>query len=563
MTTPSLPDVETDILVVGSGASAMTAALTAAEHGARVVIIENSHCYGGTSATSGGVMWIPNNHLIGPAGGSDSEQEALDYVNSLVGEGASQVRIKTFVKQAPAMFRFLDEKCGLKFESLERYCDYHPENPGGKPGYRSCQALAIKSNELGRDIGTLQEPHLGTVAFGCINWTAREAHKLVTQGPGAKTTFIRILVRYYLDIRQRFNTSRDRRLTGGGALIAQLMIALKKRKAQLRLSTGLTDYIVENGRVVGAVVTADGQTQRILAKKGVIVGSGGFERNPQLREQYMPQPSSAAWAAGVLSNTGEPITAAMRIGVAMGNMGSAWWAPAYKLADEDRARPLFVERALPGCIMVDEAGKRFCNEAASYHVTGGVMAHGTGTAPAWFVFDARYRGKYALGPLFPGPPKMDDWLKPSMKAILKKSDTIKGLAQQIGVPVDVFEATVARFNGMAKVGKDDDFHRGESLVDRYYSDQAVKPNPSLAPLEKAPFYAVPLFPGDIGTNGGILTDEYGRALQEDGAVLPGLYAAGNCSASVMGKAYPAAGATLGSGMTFGYLAARHALGIAD
>lgn len=565
MTTPSLPDVETDVLVVGSGASALAAALTAAEHGARVLVIENSHCYGGTSSTSGGVMWIPNNHLIAAAGGSDSEADALQYVRGLVGGDASEERIEAFVKHAPRMFRFLDEKCGLKFESLERYCDYHPELPGGKPGYRSCQALAIKSDVLGRDIATLQEPHAGTVAFGRINWTAREAHSLVTQGKGAKSTFLKIAIRYYLDVTQRWKTTRDRRLTGGGALIARLMLALKQRKVEVRLSTALTDYLVENGRVAGAWVSSDGLVQRIRAAKGVIVASGGFERNAQLRGEHLPQPTATAWAAGVPTNTGEPILAAMRIGVAMGNMGSAWWAPGYKLSDEDRSRPLFVERALPGCIMVDQAGRRFCNEAASYHVTGGIMARGAGagTAPAWFVFDARYRGKYALGPLFPGPPKMDDWLRPSMKSILKKSDTLAGLAPKIGVSADVLEATVERFNAMARAGKDEDFHRGESLVDRYYSDISVQPNPSLAPLVKPPYYALPLFACDIGTNGGILTDEYGRALAENGAPVPGLYAAGNCSASVMGRSYPAAGATLGSGMTFGYLAARHALGIVD
>ena len=564
MTTPSLSDVETDVLVVGSGASALVAALTAAEHGARVMVIEKSHSFGGTSSTSGGVMWIPNNHLIGPAGGSDSEAEALSYIRGLVGDGASDVRIRAFVAHAPRMLRFLDERCGVEFESLERYCDYHPENPGGKSGYRSCQALAIKSNVLGHDVATLQEPHLTTVAFGCINWTAREAHKLITQGPGAKRTFLRVLVAYYLDVCQRFKTTRDRRLTGGNALIARLMVALEARKAVVRLSTSLTDYLVEGGRVAGAVVSADGLTQRIRALRGVIVASGGFERNAQLRDQYLPGPTATAWSAGVPTNSGEPIAAAMRIGVAMGNLDSAWWAPGFKLSDEDRARPLFVERSLPGCIMVDQGGQRFCNEAASYHVTGGIMARGAGagTTPAWFVFDARYRGKYALGPLFPGPPKLDDWLKPSMKAILRRSDTVAGLAQQIGVPAAALEATITRFNAMAKAGKDEDFHRGESLVDRYYSDASVKPNPSLAPLARAPYYAVPLFPCDIGTNGGILTDEHGRALGENGAVVPGLYAAGNCSASVMGKSYPAAGATLGSGMTFGFLAARHALGVA-
>lgn len=565
MTTPRLPDVETDILVVGSGASALTAALTAAEHGARVLVIESSHCWGGTSSTSGGVVWIPNNHLIAPAGGSDSEAEALQYIRELVGTDASDIRIQAFVSRAPRMLRFLDEQCGLRFESLEAYCDYHPELPGGKPGYRSCQALAVKSDILGRDFATLQAPHAGSTVFGRINLTAREAHTLVTQRKGAKRTFAKILLKYYLDVGQRWKTSRDRRLTGGSALVARLMQAARRRKVELRLSTGLTDYLVENGRVVGAVVSSDGLTQRIRAARGVITASGGFERNARLRQEYMPQPTSTAWAAGVLSNTGTPLEAAMRIGIATANMDSAWWAPGFKLSDEDRSRPLFVERALPGCIMVDEGGRRFCNEAASYHVTGGSMAHGKGGAamPAWLVFDARYRGRYALGPLLPGPPKWDARLPASMKAILKKCDSVASLAREIGVPSDALEATISRFNEMARVGKDEDFHRGESLVDRYYSDMAVEPNPSLAPLEKAPYYALPLFAADIGTNGGILTDEFGRALTENGAPMPGLYAAGNCSASVMGRSYPAAGGTLGPAMTFGYVAACHALGIAD
>lgn len=564
MTTPSLPDVETEILVVGSGASALTAALTAVEHGARVLVIEKSHRYGGTSATSGGVVWVPNNHLIGAAGGADSEAEALQYLRELAGGDASEARISAFVRQAPRMFRFLGEQCGLKFESLERYCDYHSELPGSKPGYRSCQSLAVKADVLGRDFASLQEPHAGTVAFGSVNWTAREAHSLVTQGKGARTTFLRAMLRYYLDVRQRLKSSRDRRLTGGSALVAQLMAALKERKVRVQLSTPLTDYLVENGRVVGAVVSNDGITQRIRAARGVIVCSGGFERDPALVERFLPQPASTAWAAGVPSNTGHPIVAAMRIGIAMHNLDSAWWAPGFKLSDEDRARPLFIERALPGCILVDQDGKRFCNEAASYHVTGGIMARSGGrTAPAWLVFDARFRGRYALGPLFPGPSRMDQWLRPSMKAILRKSDTLAGLASLTGVPADAFEATVARFNEMARVGKDVDFHRGESLIDRYYSDQSVKPNPSLAPLAKPPFYAVPLYPCEIGTNGGILTDEHGRALTENATPMPGLYAAGNCAASPMGKAYPAAGSTLGAGMTYGWVAARHALGLAD
>lgn len=561
----SVTERVTDVLVVGSGASGLTAAVTAALAGARVLVIERSHLYGGTSATSGGTIWIPNNHLIVAAGGADSDEEALRYLRALAGGDASDERIRAFVAEAPRMFRFLDERAGIRCESLARYCDYHPELPGGKPGYRSCQALPIHADALGRDFDTLQPPHLCTTAFGRINWTAREAHPLITQGQGAKSTFLRIALKYWLDVGQRWRTPRDRRLTGGGALIARLLIAARQQGVAVQLSTSLTDYVVEDDRVVGALVDHDGLPERIRATRGVIVASGGFERSTELRGRWLPQPTAAAWSAGVPSNTGAPIVAAERIGVALDNLDSAWWAPCFKLADEDRARPLFVERALPGSIMVDQGGQRFCNEAASYHVTGGIMARraAQGTAPAWFLFDARYRGKYAVGPLFPGPARFDARLRPSLRALLRRADSIDELAALIAVPAATLAATVARFNGCAQQGRDPDFQRGESLYDRYYGDAAVTPNPCLAPLTRAPFYALPVLPGEIGTNGGIRADEFGRALRADGAPVAGLYAAGNCAASPMGRSYPAAGATLGSGMTFGWLAARHALGVAE
>lgn len=559
----SMSERVTDVLVVGSGASGLTAAVTAALAGARVLVIERSHLYGGTSATSGGTIWIPNNHLLGPAGGADSEAEALEYLRALAGTDASEVRIRAYVAAAPRMFRCLDEQAGLRCESLPRYCDYHPELPGGKPGYRSCQALPIRADALGGDFAALQPPHLCTTAFGRINWTAREAHPLITQGPGAKSIFLRIALQYWLDVGQRWRTPRDRRLTGGGALIARLLIAARQRGVTLQLSTSLTDFVVEDGRVVGAVVDRDGVSERIRAARGVIVASGGFERNAELRARFLPQPSSAAWSAGVPSNTGAPIEAAARVGAALANLDSAWWAPGLKLADEDRARPLFVERALPGSLMVDQSGQRFCNEAASYHVTGGIMARRAGTAPAWLVFDARYRGRYAIGPLFPGPPRFDARLRPSLRALLRRADSIGELAALIDVPAAALEATIARFNGLAQQGRDPDFQRGASLYDRYYGDAAVTPNPCLAPLTRAPFYALPVCPGELGTNGGIVTDQHGRALTADAKPIAGLYAAGNCAASPMGRSYPAAGATLGAGMTFGWLAARHALGVAD
>ncbi|MBM4212298.1 MAG: FAD-dependent oxidoreductase [Gammaproteobacteria bacterium] len=559
----SLPDQQTEALVVGSGASGLTAALTAADQGAKVLIIEKGHLFGGTSATSGGTIWIPNNHLIGPAGGSDSAEDAERYITALAEGFSSPQRIRAFVEYAPRMFRWLDEKTDVKFESLTKYCDYHPELPGGRSGFRSCQALPIDCDVLGGEFEMLQPPHVGTTAFGCINWTAREAHPLITQSKGAKQIFLKIAAKYYLDVRQRWKTSRDRRLTGGGALVARLRWSLRKRKVPMQLSTELTGFIVENGRVVGAQVLNNGIPQRIHASRGVILASGGFERNAELRTRHLPGPTTTAWSAGNPFNTGSATIAAMQLGAKMANLDSAWWAPGYKLADEDRARPMFVERSLPGSIMVDGAGRRFCNEAASYHVTGGLMARGYrasdgGTVPSWFIFDGRYRGKYALGPIFPGPPSFDRSIRPSMRAILRSAASIGELAQQIGVPADNLQATIERFNAQATTGKDEDFARGESLYDRYYGDPAVTPNCCLAPLAKAPFYAIPIQPCDIGTNGGIVTDEHARALNVDGVPIPGLYATGNCSASSMGKSYPAAGATLGSGMTFGYLAALHA-----
>ena len=560
-----LPDVETDVLVVGSGASGLTAALAAADQGVKVLIIERGHLFGGTSATSGGTIWIPNNHLIGPAGGSDSAEDAERYITALAEGFSSPARIRAFVDHAPRMLRWLDEKTDVKFESLTKYCDYHPELPGGRPGFRSCQALPVASDVLGSEFDLLQPPHVGTTAFGRINWTAREAHPLITQSKGARRTFLRIAAKYYLDVRQRWKTPRDRRLTGGGALVARLRWSLRKRKVPLQLSTELVDFVVEGGRVTGAAVLSNGIPQRILARRGVIVAAGGFERNATLRERHLPGPTTTAWSAGNPFNTGAATEAAMRLGVQVANMDSAWWAPGYKLADEDRARPMFVERSLPGSIMVDGAGRRFCNEAASYHVTGGLMARGYqpgggGTVPTWFVFDARYRGKYALGPIFPGPPSFDRSIRPSMRAILRSADSVGALAEKIGLPAATLVETVETFNRNAEAGRDPDFQRGESLYDRYYGDPAFKPNPCLAPLAKAPFYAIPIQPCDIGTNGGIVTDGHARALDSQGRPIEGLYAAGNCAASPMGKSYPAAGATLGPGMTFGWLAALHATG---
>ena len=460
------------------------------------------------------------------------------------------------------MLHFLEDKCGARFRSV-KYADYHMDLPGARE-HRSHEPLPIYAGRLGRDYETLQPMHLGAQAFGRVNWTIIEARPMITKRPGWVRNTLKVMARYYLDLPQRYRTARDRRLTAGNSLLGQLRRALNRRKVPLMLGVALKELITEAGRVVGARVDYSGQRHTIRARRGIILGAGGFERNQSMREANLKTDgtTSALWSGSQANNTGDAITAAERIGARLEFMDCAWWAPAMRLADEDRARPMFVERALPGCMIVSQQGKRYMNESASYHVAGGEMmrlhSDACSTIPSWFLFDARYRSQYAVGPLLPGPPAMDRAVKGGMRDVMKRGQTVEELAAATGLPAAALQHTFARFNEFAVKGEDPDFQRGVNGYDRYYGDPRSKPNPCLAPLEKAPFYAVKIFPGDIGTKGGVLTDENGCALDTNNAPIRGLYAIGNTSASVMGRTYPGAGTTLGPAMTFGYLAAQHA-----
>ena len=552
----------TDILVVGSGAGALTAAATAAELGLDTLVIEKGHLWGGTSATSGGTLWIPCTRHMAEAGIEDSPDEAFAYLHALIGDEVSESKLRAYIAGASKMLHFLEDKCGARFRSV-KYADYHMDLPGARE-HRSHEPLPIYAGRLGRDYETLQPMHLGAQAFGRVNWTIIEARPMITKRPGWVRNTLKVMARYYLDLPQRYRTARDRRLTAGNSLLGQLRRALNRRKVPLMLGVALKELITEAGRVVGARVDYSGQRHTIRARRGVILGAGGFERNQSMREANLKTDgtTSALWSGSQANNTGDAITAAERIGARLEFMDCAWWAPAMRLADEDRARPMFVERALPGCMIVSQQGKRYMNESASYHVAGGEMmrlhSDACSTIPSWFVFDARYRSQYAVGPLLPGPPAMDRAVKGGMRDVMKRGQTVEELAAATGLPAAALQHTFARFNEFAVKGEDPDFQRGVNGYDRYYGDPRSKPNPCLAPLEKAPFYAVKIFPGDIGTKGGVLTDENGCALDTNNAPIRGLYAIGNTSASVMGRTYPGAGTTLGPAMTFGYLAAHHA-----
>jgi 3-oxosteroid 1-dehydrogenase len=553
-------DQTVDVLVVGSGAGAMTAALAAATRHADTLVIEKGDLWGGTSATSGGGIWVPNSHLAQAAGAQDSPEEAFTYVRSLAAPNVPDSLIRAYISTAPEMLAWLETASPVRYLSIP-YTDYHAELPGGKMGFRAHLPAPLDGRGLGDDILTIRPVHPSANLFGRINWNLAEMQPLLMRTPGWTGVLANILWRYYSDIPQRLRSRTDRYLTSGNALVGGLKMALNQHNVPVKLNTRLVELVTENGRVVGAVVDEAGRTKRIQARRGIILGAGGFERNKTLRKQHLglDEPRNSGSQP---NNTGDALQAAMALGAATRNLDHAWWAPVISVPGEERARPSFVERALPGCIIVNQAGKRYMNEAASYHIVGHEMVQknlpGAGTDPSYVVFDSKFRDKYPMGPVLPSIP---DWLLPDgARQILAKSKTIEGLAGQINVRGSVLRRTIEAFSENAARGEDPDFHRGAAPYDNFYGDPRVTPNPNLAPIDKPPFYALPIYGGDIGTSGGLVTDENARVLDGDDKPIAGLYAIGNTAASAMGGSYPGAGVTIGPAMAFGYAAARHATG---
>ncbi|HET8881238.1 MAG TPA: FAD-binding protein, partial [Solimonas sp.] len=348
-------------------------------------------------------------------------------------------------------------------------------------------------------------------------------------------------------------------LTMGNALIGRLRRSLLDRDVPIWLNAPLRTLITDDsGAVIGAEIVRDGRPQRIRARRAVIAASGGFEHNQALREKYLPKPTQARWSAASPANTGDLLVEGRRIGAATCLLDEAWWGPTMHIRGEDRARMLFTERSMPGAIVVNKRGTRFFNESVAYTTAVQAM-YADGNLPSYLIFDARYAREYPFGPLLPGGMHLNG-LQPRhiRRELLTRAPTLRELAGRLGIDANGLAATVARFNAFAAAGKDADFARGENPYDLLYGDVRVQPNPCLAPLVEAPFHALEIHPGDIGTKGGLATDEHARVLREDGSAIAGFYAVGNLAASVTGRHYPGAGATLGPAMTFGFLAAEHA-----
>ncbi|MFJ9901864.1 3-oxosteroid 1-dehydrogenase [Streptomyces sp. NPDC101152] len=537
-----------DVVVIGSGAAGMTAALTAAKHGLAVVVVEKAPTFGGSAARSGAGVWIPNNPVILAAGVPDTPAKAAAYLAAVVGPDVPAARQQAFLAHGPDMISFVMANSPLRFRWMEGYSDYYPELPGGLPNGRSVEPDQLDGNILGAELAHLNPPYMqvpaGMVVFSAdYKWLALAAVSVKGAAVAAEC----------LARGTTAATLGQKPLTMGQSLAAGLRKGLMDAGVPVWLGTPLTDLYVENGAVTGAVVTKNGTSGLVRARRAVVVGSGGFEHNGAMRAQYQRQPIGTDWTVGAKENTGDGIRAGSRVGGALGLMDDAWWGPAIPLPDQ----PYFclAERTLPGGLLVNAAGTRFVNEAGPYSDVVHTMYQRNPSdpdIPAWLIVDQNYRDRYLFKDVLPTFAFPDDWYS---SGAAHKAWTLDALAASVGVPAAALRATVDRFNSLAVKGTDPDFHRGDSAYDHYYTDPSVLPDSCLAPLWLPPYYAFRIVPGDLGTKGGLVTDARARVLRADGSAIPGLYAAGNASAAVMGHSYAGAGSTIGPAMTFGYIAA--------
>ncbi|WSX18110.1 3-oxosteroid 1-dehydrogenase [Streptomyces sp. NBC_00988] len=537
-----------DVVVIGAGAAGMTAALTAAKQGLSCVVVEKAPTFGGSAARSGAGIWIPNNPVILAAGVPDTPAKAATYLSAVVGTDVPADRQQSFLAHGPAMISFVMANSPLRFRWMEGYSDYYPELPGGLPNGRSIEPDQLDGNILGTELAHLNPPYLavpsGMVVFSAdYKWLDLAA--VSVKGAAVATECLARGTKAAL--------LGQKPLTMGQSLAAGLRAGLQSAQVPVWLNTPLTDLYLESGAVTGAVVTRAGTAGLVRAWRGVVVGSGGFEHNAAMRAQYQRQPIGTDWTVGAKENTGDGIQAGQRAGAALALMDDAWWGPAIPIPDD----PYFclAERTLPGGLLVNQAGSRFVNEAAPYSDVVHIMYDRDTAAPdipAWLIVDQNYRNRYLFRDVLPTFAFPDAWYS---SGAAYKAWTLDALATSIGVPAAALRSSVSRFNSLAASGKDTDFGRGDSAYDHYYTDPSILPNSCLAPLWLPPYYAFRIVPGDLGTKGGMRTDARARVLRADGSVIPGLYAAGNASAAVMGHSYAGAGSTIGPAMTFGYVAA--------
>ncbi|MBW1900394.1 MAG: FAD-binding protein [Deltaproteobacteria bacterium] len=553
-----------DVLVVGSGGGAMTAAIRAHDLGANTLVIEKTDMYGGTTAMGGGVIWVPDSHLMAELNLKDDKEKGFEYIKYLSRGEVPDERIRAYVEKAPEMLRWVHDKTRLRFTSLDIYPDYYPAAPGYMPGGRSHDPCAFDGKLLGDDIMNLRELHPQTLIFGRLTMETMEFRTVFQKSKGWVGLMMKVALQYLFDIRQRFRSKRSRRLTLGNSVAGSLRMSMIDRDIPFWLNCPMKELIKEGDRVTGVVAEKDGKQIHIKAEKGVILGAGGFEKNQEMREEYLPKPTRARWSTGSPGNTGDIIRAGKAIGADLGFMDDAWWGPTVVVPGEDFGRMMIVEKSLPGCLFVDKKGRRFTDEAAPYIEVVKDMYkrqdEGTECVPAYMIFGATYRKKYPVGPVFPGENQPNAFVPKALwDSYIYKADSVRELAEKMDIDPAGLEQSVSNMNGYAESGKDEEYDKGGTEYDRFYGDEACGyPNPCLSPID-APYYGVRVYAGELGTKGGLMANEKSMVLDTSGNTIKGLYAIGNCSAALMGPTYAGAGSTVGPAMTFGYIAAEDAM----
>ncbi|MGQ9368009.1 FAD-dependent oxidoreductase [Azospirillum sp. ST 5-10] len=557
-----------DVLVVGSGAGGLATAVCAAHRGLDVLVVEKEHVFGGTTARSGGWMWIPCNGPARRAGVEDSAEKARTYLRHETGGHFDAARVDAFLEAGPRAVEFFETETALQFDLGPTFADYHPDAPGGMPGGRSIVARPFDGRALGDEIRRLRPPLKEITFLGMMIGSGKELLHFfnVTRSPVSAAYVGMLFVKFLRDM--AFH-GRPMRLMNGNALVGRLAKSCFDRKVPIWTDAPVRRLIRDDdGRVTGAVVDTPQGRVTVTARKGVVLAAGGFPQDPVRRKALFPHAASGHEHASPAppGNTGDGLRLGESVGGAVNDAlpHAAAWVPVSRPVLPDGSRgtfPHFVDRSKPGVIAVTRSGRRFVNEADSYHDFCQAM-HRRCTEEgaevcAFFIADHPTFRKYGLGYAKPAPVPFGQHLR---SGYLARGETLADLARAVGIDPAGLEATVAAFNAHARNGQDPEFHKGGTAYNRSLGDPDHGPNPCVAPVETPPFYAVKLVIGDLGTFAGLRCDENARVLDADGAVIPGLYAAGNDAASIMGGNYPGGGITLGPAITFGYIAARHMAG---
>jgi succinate dehydrogenase/fumarate reductase flavoprotein subunit len=554
-------DDEVDLLVIGAGAAGMTAALVGTMEGLRTLLCEKTDMVGGTTATSAGTVWIPGSNQSVKAGIPDSIADAKTYLNAVVGEGGSNEHRAAFLQSGPEVLDYLEAKTCVQFVPAAAHPDYRKE-PGAAYGGRALGAKPFDGRKLGADFARVRPPRPEFLVLGGMMVGKSDIPSLLHPFGSLKDFMhaTRLLARQAMD---RLRYRRGTRLIMGNALVARLLTSLRQHRVPVRFETRMTELLTEDGRVIGAIVTDRNGRRAIRAQKGVVLATGGISWNAELRSRLFPK-AAQQFSLAPASNTGDGLSAALLAGAGLDeNMHSpALWMPSSVLRRPDGTASVFphimLDRAKPGLIAVNGAGRRFVNEADSYHDFVAAMLHSDApSVPAYLICDRSFVRDYGIGLVYPRTRNLHSFVE---AGYLKQADTIDALAQQIGVDAAALNETIANHNRFAAEGVDQEFGRGSSDLNRFNGDPECRPNPCMRNIGPGPYFAVAVWPADLASSAGLRTDQDARVLDLKHQLIEGLYAIGADAASIFRGTYPGPGTMIGPAMVFGWRAAMHATG---